>query len=39
MPGRKRDIGKCLDTIIVRNVRKAVKCNTPFYGFGSEESR
>ena len=35
MPGWKRDIGKRLDTLIVRNVpnvRKAVKWNTPFYG-------
>jgi hypothetical protein len=35
MPGWKSDIGKCLDTIIVRNVpnvRKVVKWNTPFYG-------
>ena len=35
MPGGKRDIGKRLDAIIVRNVpdvRKAVKWNSPFYG-------
>ena len=35
MPGRKRDIGKRLDALIVRNVpkvRKAVKWNSPFYG-------
>jgi hypothetical protein len=35
MPGWKRDIGRRLDTIIVRNVpgvRKAVKWNSPFYG-------
>src|SRR5207247_415472 len=35
MPGWKRDIGKRLDALIVRNVpnvRKAVKWNTPFYG-------
>jgi hypothetical protein len=35
MPGWKRDIGKRLDAIIVRNVpkvRKAVKWNSPFYG-------
>jgi hypothetical protein len=35
MPGWKRDIGKRLDTLIVRNVpnvRKAVKWNSPFYG-------
>jgi hypothetical protein len=35
MPGRKRDLGKRLDALIVRNVpsvRKAVKWNSPFYG-------
>jgi hypothetical protein len=35
MPGGKRDIGKRLDALIVRqvpNVRKAVKWNSPFYG-------
>src|ERR1700730_6443883 len=35
MPSWKRDIGKRLDALIVRNVpnvRKAVKWNTPFYG-------
>jgi hypothetical protein len=35
MPGWKRDIGKRLDTLIVRSVpgvRKAVKWNSPFYG-------
>ncbi len=35
MPGWKRDLGKRLDSLIVRNVpnvRKAVKWNTPFYG-------
>ena len=35
MPGWKRDIGKRLDALIVRNVpnvRKAVKWNSPFYG-------
>ena len=35
MPGWKRDVGRCLDALIVRtvpNVRKAVKWNTPFYG-------
>ena len=34
MPGWKRDLGKRLDALIVRNVpnvRKAVKWNTPFY--------
>ena len=35
MPGWKRELGKRLDTLIVRNVpklRKAVKWNSPFYG-------
>src|SRR5690349_13173226 len=35
IPGWKRDVGKRLDALIVRNVpnvRKAVKWNTPFYG-------
>jgi hypothetical protein len=35
MPSWKRDLGKRLDTLIVRNVpnvRKAVKWNSPFYG-------
>ncbi len=35
MPGWKRDLGKRLDALIVRNVPnvgKAVKWNTPFYG-------
>jgi hypothetical protein len=35
MPGWKRDVGKRLDALIVRNVPnvpKAVKWNTPFYG-------
>ena len=35
MPGWKRDIGRRLDTLIVRavpGVRKAVKWNSPFYG-------
>jgi len=35
MPGWKRDVGRRLDALIVRtvpNVRKAVKCNSPFYG-------
>ena len=34
-PGWKRDLGRRLDALIVRNVpnvRKAVKWNTPFYG-------
>ena len=39
MPGWKRDIGKRLDALIVRNVpkvRKAVKWNSPFYGIEGE---
>ena len=35
MPGWKRDLGKRLDALIVKNapgVRKAVKWNSPFYG-------
>ena len=35
MPGWKRDVGKRLDALIVRNVpdvRKAVKWNSPMYG-------
>ena len=35
LPGWKRNIGKRLDALIVRNVphvRKAVKWNSPFYG-------
>ena len=35
MPGWKRDLGKHLDALIVRNVpgvRKAVRWNSPFYG-------
>jgi hypothetical protein len=35
MPGWKRDVGQCLDDLIVRTVpgvRKAVKWNSPFYG-------
>src|SRR6187551_1229784 len=35
MPGWKRDLGKRLDALIVRNVpqvKKAVKWNSPFYG-------
>ena len=35
MPDSKRDLGKRLDALIVRNVpnaRKAVKWNSPFYG-------
>ncbi|MGQ0685960.1 DUF1801 domain-containing protein [Bradyrhizobium sp.] len=36
MPGWKRDVGRKLDALIVRavpGVHKAVKWNTPFYGF------
>ncbi len=35
MPGRKRDIGRYLDDLIVRTVphaRKAVRWNSPYYG-------
>ncbi|MFZ1104163.1 MAG: DUF1801 domain-containing protein, partial [Hyphomicrobiaceae bacterium] len=35
MPGWKRDVGRHLDALVVRNVprvRKAVKWNSPFYG-------
>ena len=35
MPGWKRDVGRRLDALIVRNApkaRKAVKWNSPFYG-------
>jgi hypothetical protein len=35
MPGWKRDLGRRLDALIMRNVpnvRKAVRWNTPFYG-------
>jgi hypothetical protein len=39
MPGWKRDVGKRLDALIVRNVpdvRKAVKWNSPLYGIGGQ---
>ena len=39
MPGRKRDVGRRLDALIVRSVpkvRKAVKWNSPFYGIEGE---
>jgi len=39
MPGWKRDLGKCLDAIIVRtvpDVQKAVKWNSPFYGVAGQ---
>ena len=35
MPGWKRDVGRLIDTLIVRtvpHVRKAVRWNSPFYG-------
>ncbi len=32
MPGWKYDVGRRLDTLIVPNVRKAVRWNSPFYG-------
>lgn len=35
MPGWKRDVGRCLDALIVRTmpkVKKAVRWNSPFYG-------
>ena len=39
MPGWKREVGRRLDELIVRtipNVYKAIKWNTPFYGFEGE---
>jgi len=42
MPGWKRDIGRHLDTLIVRTVpvvRKAVKWNMPFYGVADQGGR
>ena len=39
MPGWKRDVGRRLDTLIVRTVpgvRKAVKWNSPFYGIDGQ---
>lgn len=39
MPGWKQDVGRRLDELIVKtvpNVYKAVKWNTPFYGFEGE---
>ena len=39
MPDWKRDVGKRLDALIVRNVpdvRKAVKWNSPFYGIDGQ---
>jgi hypothetical protein len=40
MPGWKRDLGKRLDALIVRNVptvRKAVKWNSPLYGIEGQD--
>src|SRR4030066_648111 len=42
MPGWKRDVGRRLDSLIVRNVpnvRKAVKWNSPMYGIERSEER
>ena len=39
MPGWKRDLGKRLDALVMRNVpnvRKAVKWNSPFYGIDGQ---
>ena len=39
MPGWKSDVGRRLDTLIVRNVpnvRKAIRWNSPFYGIEGE---
>ena len=39
MPGWKRDVGRRLDALIVRNVpnvRKAVRWNSPFYGIDGQ---
>ena len=39
MPGWKRDIGRRLDALVVRNVpnvRKAVRWNSPFYGIDGQ---
>lgn len=39
MPGWKRDLGRRLDALIVRNapgVRKAVRWNSPFYGIAGQ---
>ena len=39
LPGWKREVGRRLDALIVRNVpavRKAVKWNSPFYGLEGE---
>ena len=42
MPGWKRDLGRRIDEIVVRvvpNVYKAVKWNSPFYGFEAEDGK
>src|SRR5438132_7731364 len=42
MPGWKRDVGRRLDALVVRNVpnvRKAIKWNTPFYGIEGPEGK
>ena len=39
MPGWKRDVGQCLDAIVMRNApsaQKAVKWNSPFYGIAGQ---
>lgn len=39
MPGWKRDVGRCLDRLIVRavpKVSKAVRWNSPFYGIAGQ---
>ena len=36
MPGWKSDVGRRLDDLIVRNVRKAVRWNSPWYGIEGE---
>ena len=36
MPGWKSDVGRRIDALIVRNVRKAVRWNSPWYGVEGE---
>src|SRR6185436_16382063 len=36
MPGWKSEVGRRLDALNVRNVRKAVKLNSPFYGIDGQ---
>ena len=39
MPGWKRDVGRCIDALVVRavpDVRKAVRWNSPFYGVAGQ---